>query len=129
MASCGVSFKSIGTKHAKWDYTDCKKEFHRSGVKMSKADVDCIITHGMTMRCKPCPETRRKSLRFNLVDVQESKLTLDDITENYVTVLRARGSNILVLINLTKYEKVGESTKKAKEHSASTRHKNMNVCI
>lgn len=78
MVNCCCCMKSITSKHAKLECTDCKGEFHGSCYKMSKADVDCILADGMPWRCEPCAKTRRKSLRFDS-DVQEGKLTLEDI--------------------------------------------------
>lgn len=78
MSSCGVCVKAISSKHVKLECSDCEREFHGSCLKMSKADVECITADGMVWRCKPCSETRRKSLRFES-DAEQGKLTLDDL--------------------------------------------------
>lgn len=45
-----------------------------------KAEVRCITSEDMHIKCQTCEETRRKSLRFE-VEAQEGKLTLDDLMQ------------------------------------------------
>lgn len=78
MSGCGVCVKSITSKQTKLTCGDCKRDFHASCLKYSKADVDCLNEEGLVWRCKDCQSTRRKSMRFES-SADEGKLSLEDI--------------------------------------------------
>lgn len=85
MAVCSTCQKTVKSNQLKLQCSDCKLEFHAQCHNYSKADVECLTTEGLPWRCKPCGETRRKSLRFD-AGVQEGKLTLNDIMEKIVEI-------------------------------------------
>lgn len=89
MANCGVCVKVLKTNSLKLQCCECKKEFHGTCLKMSKADIDCITAEGMVWRCNPCAETRRKSLRFD-AEVQEGKLSLQDIMDKIIEIVEGQ---------------------------------------
>jgi hypothetical protein len=120
MASCNVCLKAIKANSVKLQCNDCKKEFHGSCLKMSKADVECITAEGLPWRCQPCAANRRKSLRFDL-EVQEGKLSLDDIMKKIVEMFeyqKVQEQNFNKSNELLS-QKIDENTKHVKEQNSS----------
>ncbi|XP_046681380.1 uncharacterized protein LOC124368148 [Homalodisca vitripennis] len=56
---------------------------------MTKADVDCVTADGLSWRCKPCQNTRRKSMQFES-GVEEGKITLADIMKKITEMSEAQ---------------------------------------
>lgn len=75
---CGICLKPLLTKHVKLQCDECKFEFHAQCCKMSKVDVDCLVSEGLPWRCNPCAAERRKSMVFES-QAQSGNLTLEDI--------------------------------------------------
>lgn len=120
MASCSVCLKGIKANSVKLQCCDCKKDFHGSCLKMSKADVECITGEGIVWRCEPCAATRRKSLRFDS-EAQEGKLSLEDIMKKIVEISenqKIQEQNFNKSNELLS-EKIDENTKHVKEQNVS----------
>lgn len=112
--------KALKPNQVKLRCSDCELEFHAACFKMSKADVDCITADGLSWRCKPCAETRRRSLRFD-VGVQEGKLTLEDIMkriEEVAETQKNQEANFNRSYELLS-EKIDENTKSVNENNKS----------
>lgn len=120
MAICGVCVKNITSKQVKLTCSDCEKDFHAQCYKMSKADVDCITADGLPWRCKPCGEIRRKSLRFD-VEVQEGKLTLEDIMQKMNEIAETQKGQEISFNKSYEVlsEKLEENTKSVTDHKQS----------
>lgn len=120
MSSCGVCVKSISSKHVKLSCSDCEKEFHGACLKMSKADVECITVDGMVWRCRPCSETRRKSLKFES-DAEQGKLTLDDLMKKISEIVdnQKKQENNFNRSYETINEKLEENIKAVKDQNSA----------
>lgn len=92
MSNCGVCMKVLKSNQTKLSCFDCKKNFHGVCLKMSKSDVDCIMSDDLVWRCDPCASTRRKSMRFDS-QLAEGKLTLDDIMAAVNEIKEGQKSN------------------------------------
>lgn len=85
MSLCGICSKAIKSSSVQIKCKECERDFHGSCLKMSKADIECIMADDLVWRCQPCGENRRKSLRFE-AEVQEGKLTLEDIMKKITEI-------------------------------------------
>lgn len=91
MSGCGICVKAIGTK-LKLQCNDCKRDFHATCLKYSKADVECVTADQLVWRCTDCAATRRRSMRFDS-EVAEGKLSLEDVMKVVSEIREAQKSS------------------------------------
>lgn len=75
---CVICLKLLTGKQVKLKCDECRRDFHASCCKMSKADVDCLTSEGLIWRCSVCAVERRRSLRVES-KLLEGNLSLEDI--------------------------------------------------
>lgn len=104
MAKCGVCLSSFTAKqNIRLKCEECKKEFHPSCFKMSKADLDCMSVEGLVWRCNPCTADRKRMLRmdskvvsgdFSLEDVMRELKEIKEDQKNSMMEFNASYSNV-----------------------------------